>query len=143
MSGLRTSFPQLDIDAYLTDAGRYWVDRSEQVCDSELADEFAAAPIVLGDMFAQPLAALPDAPRLLREHMGIPVTGYDRPVFIGQGWFDTQSPAPGTLAVAAQIRANDQPVTLRTYPADHSGTLRPSLADSIPFVRRILPPGRP
>ncbi|RDI43674.1 secretory lipase [Nocardia mexicana] len=143
LSGLRTSFPQLDIDSYLTDAGRFWVNHAEQVCESELAAEFAAAPVVLGDMFAKPLAALPDAPRLLNEHMGIPVTGYDRPVFIGQGWFDTQSPAPGTLAVAGLMRANNQALTLRTYPADHSGTLQPSLADSIPFVRRILPPGRP
>nr|WP_280268133.1 lipase family protein [Nocardia wallacei] len=143
LSGLRTSFPQLDIDSYLTDAGRYWLGRAEQVCEAELADEVSAARVVLGDMFAKPLAALPDAPGLLREHMGIPVTGYDRPVFIGQGLFDTQSPAPGTLAVAALMREHNQPVTLRTYPADHSGTLRASLPDSIAFVRGILPPGGP
>lgn len=74
--------------------------------------------------------------------MGIPVSGYDRPVFIGQGLFDTLSPAPGTLAVAAVMRADGQPVTLRTYPSDHSATLGASLPDSLAFVRELLPPGR-
>ncbi|MBB5911936.1 hypothetical protein BJY24_000803 [Nocardia transvalensis] len=140
LSGLRASFPALNIDSYLTDAGRYWLGRAEQVCEADLTAEVAAPPVVLGDLFAKPLAALPNAPALLSGHMGIPVTGYDRPVFIGQGLLDTQSPAPGTLAVAAAMAAAAQPITLRTYPTDHSGTLRPSLADSLPFVRGILPP---
>ncbi len=142
LSGLRSSFPHLDIDSYLTDAGRHWLDRAEQLCESELAAEVASPPVVLGDLFAKPLAALPNAPALLSGHMGIPVSGYDRPVFIGQGLFDTLSPAPGTLAVAAVMRADGQPVTLRTYPSDHSATLGASLPDSLAFVRELLPPGR-
>nr|WP_280271233.1 lipase family protein [Nocardia wallacei] len=142
LSGLRSSFPHLNIDSYLTAAGRHWLDRAERLCESDLATEVASPPVVLGDLFAKPLAALPNAPALLSGHMGIPVGGYDRPVFIGQGLFDTMSPAPGTLAVAAAMRANGMPITLRTYPSDHSGTLRASLLDSLAFVRELLPPGR-
>lgn len=138
LSGLRTSYPDLDIDSYLTDQGRRWVDHAERLCYPALADELAAHPIVLGDLLAKPLADLPDAHRLLTGYLGIPVSGYDRPLFIGQGLTDTDVLVPGTLATVAQMRANQQPLTFHAYPTDHNGTVNASLADSTPFVRGLF-----
>lgn len=139
LSGLRASFPNLDINSYLTPLGRHWVDHAEQGgCAPELADELAANHVVIGDMFAKPLAALPNAHELLTEYMGIPVSGYDRPLFIGQGLTDTDVLVPGTLATAAAMQANGQPLTFHTYPTDHDGAVNGSLVDSIPWVHALL-----
>ena len=70
--------------------------------------------------------------------MGIPVDGYDRPVFIGQGLYDTDVPVISALSLVAQMKLNGQDVTLHTYPTDHSGALLQSQADSIPFVQRLF-----
>lgn len=138
LSGLRTSFPQIDIDSYLTDAGRYWVGRAEQYCDPQLVGEIGSKPIIFGDLLAKPLAALPNAHGLLADYLGIPTTGYDRPLFIGQGLTDTDILVPGTLATVAEMQANHQPLTFRSYPTDHNGTVNASLTDTVPFVRELL-----
>jgi hypothetical protein len=138
LSGLRTSFPNLNLDSYLTDTGRHWVARAEQVCAPELMSELEADRFPIGDLLAKPLAALPDARALLTGYMGIPESGYDRPLFIGQGLTDTDVLVPGTLATVAAMRANRQPLTFHTYPTDHNGTVNMSLSDSEPFVRELL-----
>jgi acetyl esterase/lipase len=138
LSGLRTSFPELNIDSYLTPLGRHWVDYAENYCDPELVPLFRAHPLALGDVLAKPLADLPDARALLHGYLGIPESGYDRPLFIGQGLTDTDVFMPGTLATAAAMTANGQPLTFRVYPTDHNGTVNASLPDSIPFVRRLF-----
>lgn len=38
----------------------------------------------------------------------------------------------------AALTANGEPVTFKTYPTDHSGTLIESQADTIPFVRELF-----
>ncbi|WP_433567063.1 lipase family protein [Nocardia sp. CA-151230] len=138
LSGLRTSYPDLDIDSYLTDEGRRWVDHAEQVCALPLADELTATPVILGDLFAKPLAALPDAHDLLTDYLGIPVSGYDRPLFIGQGMTDTDVLVPGTLATVTAMQANHQPLTFHAYPTDHDATVNASLPDSTPFLQQLF-----
>lgn len=138
LSGLRTTYPELDISSYLTPAGRHWVDRSETLCLGPLEDEIRARGVVGGDLFTKPLAALPNSAQLFKNYMGVPESGYDRPIFIGQGIADTDIILPGTVATIAALQANNQPVTVRYYPADHSGTVNASLPDSVPFVQRLL-----
>ena len=64
----------------------------------------------------------------------MPESGFDRPFFIGHGLIDTDVPYPTTALYVAALQANGEPVTFKTYPADHSGALIQSQRDTIPFV---------
>ncbi|UGT39317.1 lipase family protein [Nocardia yamanashiensis] len=138
LAGLRTTYPELDIDSYLTDSGRDWLNRANASCLESFGTELTAANVVVGELFARPLAQLADLPGLLTRYMGLPESGYDRPVFLGQGLLDTDVLTPATLAFAAKLQAGGQPVTVRTYPTDHSGAVNASLVDSVPFVRSLF-----
>ncbi|MEU4808411.1 lipase family protein [Nocardia fluminea] len=138
LSGLRTTYPDLNIDGLLTDTGRTWLARAQTACIGPLGDELAAAKPSVGSMFARPLSSLPDAHGLLARYMGLPESGYDRPLFLGQGLRDTDVVTPETLRYAAVLQANAQPVTFRAYPTDHDGTVNASLVDSLPFVSALF-----
>ncbi|MCX4098840.1 lipase family protein [Nocardia sp. alder85J] len=138
LNGLRTTYPNLNIDSYLTDTGRYWVDHAHGSCLLPLEAELHDRKVIGGDLFSRPLSELPDAHTLLHDYLGLPETGYDRPLFLGQGLQDTDVLTPETLRFIAVLTANGQPVTARTYPTDHSGTVNASLVDSEPFVRDLF-----
>ncbi|MFJ1459564.1 lipase family protein [Nocardia sp. N2S4-5] len=138
LNGLRTTYPELNIESFLTDAGRMWLERARTECLLPLGDELAAARVVLGDLFTRPLSDIPDVHGLLARYLGLPESGYDKPLFLGQGIRDTDVITPETLRFAAVLTANGQPVTLKVYPTDHSGTVNASLADSVPFVRNLF-----
>ncbi|WP_054815536.1 alpha/beta hydrolase [Nocardia arizonensis] len=138
LNGLRTTHSELDIESYLTDAGRRWLERGRTACVDAFGDELAASNVVIGDQFARPLSQIPDLLGVLTRTMGLPETGYDRPLFLGQGLLDTDVITPATLLFATRLRANGQPVTVHTYPTDHSGTVNASLADSRPFVADLF-----
>ncbi|NUS45057.1 MAG: lipase [Mycobacteriaceae bacterium] len=138
LSGLRTSYPELDINSYLTPSGRYWIDRAEQLCANDIMAELNDQAVVLGNLMAKPLAALPNARALLAGYLGAPESGYDRPVFIGHGIRDIDVITPGTWLTVAALQANHEPVTFHSYGSDHAGTFTIALRDAIPFVRGIF-----
>ncbi|MGW6623959.1 alpha/beta hydrolase family protein [Nocardia sp. NPDC055002] len=138
LSGLRTTYPDLNIDGLLTDTGRSWLARAQTGCIGPLGDELAAAKPSVGSMFARPLSSIPDVHGLLARYMGLPESGFDRPLFLGQGLRDTDVVTPETLRYAAVLQANGQPVTFHTYPTDHDGTVNASLVDSLPFVSALF-----
>ncbi|KAA8889978.1 lipase [Nocardia colli] len=138
LNGLRTTYPELNIDSYLTDAGRAWLATAREQCLVPLGDELAAQGVVVGNLFTKPLSQIPDLHGLLSRYLGLPESGYDKPLFLGQGLRDTDVITPETLRFAAVLKANGQPVQLHTYPEDHSGTVNASLPDSVPFVRNLF-----
>lgn len=138
LNGLRTTFPDLDIEGLLTESGRTWLDRATTGCIGPLGDELAAAKPSIGSMFARPLSSIPDLHGLLARYMGLPESGFDRPLFLGQGLYDTDVVTPETLRYAATLTATGEPVTLHTYPTDHDGAVNASLPDSLPFVRGLF-----
>ncbi|WP_378734363.1 alpha/beta hydrolase family protein [Nocardia brasiliensis] len=138
LNGLRTTFPDLNIESFLTDTGRSWLARAREACLVPLGDELAAGGVVVGNLFTRPLAQIPDLHGLLSRYLGLPESGYDKPVFLGQGLRDTDVITPETLRFAAVLKANGQPVVLHTYPEDHSGAVNASLRDSVPFVRGLF-----
>ncbi|MFI7003702.1 lipase family protein [Nocardia sp. NPDC050175] len=138
LNGLRTTYPELNIDSFLTDAGRSWLAKAREECLVPLGDELGAAGVVVGNLFTKPLAQIPDLHGLLTRYLGLPESGYDKPLFMGQGLRDTDVITPETLRFAAVLQANGQPVQLHTYPEDHSGTVNASLPDSVPFVRGLF-----
>lgn len=138
LAGLRTTHPELGIESVLNDTGRQWLERARSSCLEPFGAELDAAGVVLGDLFARPLAQLPDLRGVLTRYMGLPESGYDRPVFLGQGLRDTDVITPQTLRFAALLAAKGEPVTVRVYLEDHNGTVNASLSDSLPFVKQLF-----
>lgn len=137
LAALREARPDLDVNSVLSPAGRQAADRAETVCVHPLTDELAhLSPAA---MFTKPLLSIPGIEDALNEFMGTPVTGYDRPIFLGVGLLDRDVPPASTLAFYDQLVANNQNVELKVYPEeDHSGTVLASLADSTPFLRNAF-----
>lgn len=136
LAGLRAARPDIRVNDYLTTYGRSNVAAAEQVCGLTGIDQLAN--VVIADLFSRPLADIPDLHSVLADYMGLETTGYDRPLFIGQGLLDTDVPALGAIEFAEQLRRNGQPITFRTYMTDHSGALLQSLDDSRPFVAGLF-----
>lgn len=135
LAGLRVTRPDLDIDSYLTDVGRAAVGAAESECYEEMAPQLQNVSV--GDLVVRPA----DDPALLaalRDMLGVPTAGYDRPVFLGQGLTDEMVPAPLALKLAADLAANRQPVTFRTYPTGHLETMRAALPETTAFVRGLF-----
>lgn len=136
LAGLRSAHPEIDLNSYLTPLGRQWVDTAETMCAMPFHD--AVSGLVIGDMFSRPLSQIPDFYGLLTDYMGVPTSGYDRPVFIGQGLRDLDVPAPSAFSLAAAMTAAGEPLTFRTYPGGHSEAFRDSQPDAMAFVDGVF-----
>lgn len=136
-AGFADARPDLNPLRVLTPKGRALVEQARTLCYPELKTR--AAGVRLSDFLAQPVSAIPGVREALTDYMGTPYSGYDRPIFLGQGLVDTDVPAPSALSLYAQMRAAGQPVDLHIYPdKDHSGTVLASMKDSTPWLARIM-----
>lgn len=135
LAGLRAARPDIDVDRFLTPVGVDALAAAETECYETMAPKLAGVSI--GNLVSRPL----DDPALLaavRAMLEVPTSGYDRPVFLGQGLTDDIVPAPLALKLAAELAANRQPVTFRTYPTGHLETMRASLPETTAFVRDLF-----
>ncbi|MFI1919784.1 lipase family protein [Nocardia sp. NPDC020380] len=136
MNGLKAARPDFDLDSYLTPLGKQLVTEARTLCFTPLAE--AANGITLNQLFSRSLSE-GDFVATARPVMDVPPTGYDRPLFIGQGTNDTDVPAPLTAKLVADLVANGNHPEVHVYPGkDHSGAMLASLADSVPFVARLF-----
>nr|WP_245672780.1 lipase family protein [Aldersonia kunmingensis] len=139
LAGFSDASVDFSVPAVLTPRGREVLELARTECYQDLADALAGQRV--GDWFAAPLSSIPWVQMSLSLYMGTPFTGYDRPIFLGQGLRDVDVPAPSALSLYAQMRANNQPVELHIYPdQDHNGTVLASIPDSTPFLARVLAP---
>lgn len=135
LAGLRAARPDIDVDRFLTPVGLDALAAAETECYETMAPKLAGVSI--GNLVSRPL----DDPALLaavRDMLEVPTSGYDRPVFLGQGLTDDIVPAPLALKLAAELAADRQPVTFRTYPTGHLETMRASLPETTAFVRDLF-----
>lgn len=132
LAGFRELRP--DVNSVLTPAGLSAADKAETLCTAPLSA--AVTGLTPPEFFSAPLASLPDMRSALADFMGTPITGYDRPIFLGVGLKDRDVPPSSTLKFADQLKANGQDVALYVYPEDdHSSTVLTSMADSTPFLQ--------
>ncbi|OAH61794.1 lipase [Dietzia cinnamea] len=137
LAGFRDQHPELDINGYLTPAGREMVDAAETLCYAAMREKVGGFQI--SQALSRPLQEIPDVFGHLRRYMGTPAIGYDRPVFLGQGLLDLDVPAPSALSLAAEMTLNRQPLELRVYPdRDHSGTVYAATPDATAFLARVM-----
>jgi hypothetical protein len=139
-TSLRYAHPELGIDGILTPVGEKYLAMAETECVVPFVEKLEGVSI--GDFFAQPVATLPDFYATIHDYMGMPEDGFDKPFFMGHGLMDQDVPLATTVTYAATLLANGEPLTFKTYPSDHSGTLSASLADTVPFVRRLFEASR-
>lgn len=149
LAGFRDAYPQFDIDSTLTAEGKKMVDAAETTCLGELQDALDGTNVAR--MFTKPLRSLPGIEGALRKYMGTPTSGYDRPVFLAHGLQDYDVPTPIGLALNSEMwlkqfaagagsagGSGNREVVVKWYNTDHGETVPRSLADSVPFARRIL-----
>lgn len=135
-ASLRYAHPELGIDRILTPLGRKYLAMAETECSIEFEPKLKGVRVA--DYFTRPVLSLPGLLPTLRDYMSMPEDGFDRPFFMGHGLADTDVPYATTAAYAGALGRNAEPVTFRSYPTDHSGTLNDSLRDTIPFVRGLF-----
>jgi len=71
--------------------------------------------------------------------MQYPTLHIAHPVFIGIGDSDINVPTSMQQRFAAAVKAAGTKVEVREYAGlDHSGTVNPSLRDSVPFLMKIM-----
>jgi hypothetical protein len=140
LAAFREARPDLDVDSVLSPQGLEAATLAETLCKPALDEALAGR--TPAEFFRAPLGSLPGAADALGTYMGTPVSGYDRPIFLGVGLLDRDVPPDSTLSLYDQLSANGQDVTLRVYPdEDHSGTVLASLPDSTPFLQTALAGG--
>ena len=137
LAALREAHPELGVDTVLTARGRDLVDQAEVLCKRDLDQQVAGT--TLNELFSAPMSSLPGVDETLGRFMGVPVEGYDRPIFLGAGLQDTDVPAVSSLTLNQQLVDHNQDVELHIYPTeDHSGTVIASMPDSTRFLQRVL-----
>ncbi|UGT44967.1 prolyl oligopeptidase family serine peptidase [Nocardia yamanashiensis] len=136
LNGLKAARPDFDMDSYLTPQGKQLATDAETLCFTPLAER--AEGVSLNQLFARPLSD-GDFAAIAHPVMDVPMTGYDRPLFIGQGTNDTDVPAPLTAKLVVDLNAHGVQPEVHVYPGkDHSATVSASLPDSVPFVARLF-----
>lgn len=136
IAGIRGSHPELNLDSYLTAEGRTLADKAVTMCSAEL--QSAVASTSLNALFSRPVHSIPNLRPIVEAYLGVPDTGYVKPVFFGQGLLDTQVILPYTLEFLGRVEASSQSTTIRTYPVDGQGTAAAALPDASAFVTSLL-----
>ncbi len=136
LASLDTARPALRLDTFLTARGRQALAQARTLCLEDLATAMRGHGI--GEWLTRPLAAIPGFATTVVDYLAMPTTGFDRPLFLGHGLLDLDVPVPATAAYVATLALTGQPVTFRTYPTDHRGTMSAALKDSLPFVARLF-----
>lgn len=136
IAGIRGSHPELNLDTYLSADGRTLTDKAVKVCSAEL--QRAVASTSLNELFTKPVAAIPNLKPIVEAYLGVPDTGFTKPVFIGQGLLDTTVVLPYTLDFLNRVQASDRTATVRTYPVDGPATSGAAFADATGFIAKIL-----
>jgi hypothetical protein len=136
LAGMRWTHPDLGIDGVLTNVGRNYLELAETRCVFPFEEDLEGASI--GSFFTRRLDTLPNFARTAKRYMAMPEEGFDRPFFMGHGLDDVDVPYGLTKPYVDKLRANDEPLTFKSYDADHSGALLESQKDTHPFVRKLF-----
>ena len=136
LAGVRYVYPDLGINDALTPLGRLAVRLAEYRCATSFERDLEGATV--SDFFTQPLATLPNWTAKIERYLKMPEKGFDKPFFMAHGLKDVDVPYALTAPYIARLRANHQPVTVKIYNKDHSGTLIASQTAAHEFVRRLF-----
>ncbi|MFK0250415.1 lipase family protein [Amycolatopsis azurea] len=136
LAGLHNARPEFKPEAYLSTLGKRIYAEAQTSGILEMIEKTEGITPDL--LFSHTLS---DGPfrSLAHSLYDFPISGYDRPLFLGQGLVDVDVPAPLTVDLVMRLSdAGFQP-EVHYYPdQDHLGTMVASLADSTPFVAQLF-----
>lgn len=135
-AALRSVHPELGINGILTATGRKYLAMAETTCVDDFENDLKGVSVT--SFFTKPVMTLPRFTAVAQDYLAMPESGFDKPFFMGHGLLDTDVPYVLTAPYVAVLLGNHQPLTFKTYPSDHSGTLIKSQADTVPFVARLF-----
>ncbi|MEU7141688.1 lipase family protein [Nocardia sp. NPDC046473] len=136
VGGLKAARPALDLDSYLSPVGKDLVEAAKTLCFDALVDR--AHGVEVKQMITRPVSE-GNFPAIAHEVFDIPMTGYDRPLFIGQGLQDQDVFPEMTAKLIADLEAHGVHPEAHLYPdKDHLATVLGSLPESVPFVARLF-----
>lgn len=139
VTGFREARPAMNIDQALSPLGKQWVKKAQTMCYGAIHKAIEDNQINVSQFFSKSLRTIPGIHDAFKEYMGVPVTGYDRPIFMGHGGRDTDVITPFTLRLVVEMKLAGEPLEFHFYPTyDHSQTVNGSLKDSTPFVERVM-----
>ncbi|MGV9858393.1 lipase family protein [Gordonia sp. NPDC003425] len=131
LAGVDAAHPELDLGQYLSPSGKRLLAEATTTCDDELNTQLAHVQI--SSLFAKPISD-PRVQQAFADMQRIPTSGFTRPLFIGEGYFDDTAVYPVTASLVNDMRASGATVEFRGYPSGHDGTMAASLPDSTPFL---------
>ncbi|GAA1087027.1 lipase family protein [Tsukamurella strandjordii] len=136
LAGIRDARPDLGIDDVLSEEGRRIAALAETLSLYDMREEVRGADV--RSWVTRPLRSIPGVYRALADHLSTPVSGYDRPIFLGHGLTDIDVPIASGLSLAATLRLHRQPVSVHLYPTDHFGTVYAAADDAARFLDRVM-----
>jgi len=136
LTGVSYVYPELGADDALTPLGRLALRLAEYRCAIPFERDLEG--VNLGDFFTRRLATLPNWRAKIERYLKMPEKGFDKPFFMAHGLQDVDVPYALTAPYIATLKANHQPVTVKLYNNDHSGTLIASQKAAHQFVRRLF-----
>ncbi|MFI5714231.1 alpha/beta fold hydrolase [Nocardia sp. NPDC051750] len=138
LSGMTGGAVNVNIDDYLTPAGRNLVGELNTACNSGTAEMLGHAEI--GHLVARPLDDSEFGPAM-RRYMSVPVSGYQDPILVVHGTYDTVVPLPFTLALTGQFVKNGTQHDLSIIQAGHDDLPEHGGLDrAVAFFGQVLPP---
>ncbi|MGH8447222.1 MAG: lipase family protein [Solimonas sp.] len=128
--------PQLDADAYMSDAGRPLLKAARRSCFGDLMKLSKAADLSAAKMYRKSVAAIEaDAARA----QSFPTALIRTPVFTATGLADAMAGTAQQYNFISAMCTAGTPVEWHYYPGEtHHSTVNLSLRDSLPFARRLL-----
>lgn len=124
--------PQLKAEDYFQGKALSLLSRANELCITPLTEE------VMKQKLAVENSLKPSIQNILVSAKGslqYPTLKIDHPVFIGIGEADINVPTAMQKQFATDVKAAGTQAEVHFYPGlDHSGTVNPSLRDSVPFV---------
>jgi hypothetical protein len=123
---------------YVSDSAKALFDQSAHSCLAELGIVADQNHLTRADVLKKNPKNSP-AYAKLAEYERYPTPRFARPVFIGSGLADVTTFAEGQYNFAIAACSEGSTIEMHYYPGkDHGGTVNASLADSIPFVKKLI-----
>lgn len=124
--------PQLKAEDYFQDKALPLLARANELCITPLTEEVMKQKLTVGNSLKPGIQNLLISAKASLQY---PTLKIDHPVFIGIGEADINVPTAMQKQFAADVKAAGTQTSIHLYPGlNHSGTVNPSLRDSVPFV---------
>ncbi|MDE4730360.1 alpha/beta hydrolase family protein [Klebsiella pneumoniae] len=128
--------PQLNAANYFQDKAMNLLKDADKLCITQLNHQVMKFGLNSANSIKPSIQSLLDSSL---ETMAYPTLKVNHPVFIGIGSADINVPTDMQIRFSDAVRNAGTQVDVHLYEGlDHSGTVNPSLRDSLPFLNKVL-----